>query len=314
MQQAGLAGAAAGAAAIAAAGVWAVRHVTAPSVRRWAPGRGARLSAGGLSVRTWGNGDTTVVLLHGLVASGDTFGDGFDSVQQWGRVVVPDLLGFGRSVRHDVRDFSREAHLEALDAMLVDLGLANARLVICGHSLGGTLALFWAARRAQQVDHVVLWAPALFRSRVEARTRISAFQRWSPLLAVPNPVGGAVCRQMCTRRPGVTGWLYAAALPALPVGLARQCADHTWDAYAATAEEVLLDDSWQRVVALLDDAGVRVVLATGGQDPLSVPGLADALAARHVNVRSVARPDADHFLPLTHPAWCARWIGRRTSR
>lgn len=279
------------AAALACLGGWTARHLTAPAVRRWAPGRGAQRSAGGLSVRTWGDGESAVVLLHGLVATGDTFGAGFDDVSPNGRVVVPDLLGFGRSVRRGPARFSLDAHLDALDAMLAGLGLADARLVVCGHSLGGSIALRWAARRAEQVDRVVTWAPALFRSHGEARRRVSAFKRWGSVLAVPNPVAAVVCQQMCTRRPGVTGWLYAAALPSLPTQLARQCAHHTWDAYAAMATEVLLDDGWQAALARLDAAGVPVVLATGARDRLSVPDLATTLAARHGSRRRRRAPD-----------------------
>jgi pimeloyl-ACP methyl ester carboxylesterase len=59
-----------------------------------------------------------------------------------------DLLGFSRSQDPSRTDFSLQAHLDALDGMLVDLGLEGCRLVVAGHSMGGLLALHWAARRA----------------------------------------------------------------------------------------------------------------------------------------------------------------------
>ncbi len=46
-------------------------------------------------------------------------------------------------------DFSLPVPLEALDAMLADLGLGEAPLKNAGHSLGGVLTLRWAARPAR---------------------------------------------------------------------------------------------------------------------------------------------------------------------
>jgi pimeloyl-ACP methyl ester carboxylesterase len=43
-------------------------------------------------VRTAGDGETAIVLLHGLPASGDTFGAAFDALARHGQLVVPDLL------------------------------------------------------------------------------------------------------------------------------------------------------------------------------------------------------------------------------
>jgi pimeloyl-ACP methyl ester carboxylesterase len=87
-------------------------------VRAWRPGAGSRRQAGPLTVRTTGTGDRVVVLLDGLPASGDTFGAGFDPLVQHGQLVIPDLLGLGRSQDTERSDFSLQEHLAALDAML----------------------------------------------------------------------------------------------------------------------------------------------------------------------------------------------------
>jgi pimeloyl-ACP methyl ester carboxylesterase len=191
------------------------------------------------------------VTVHGLGRSGDTAF--FRPIDPRVRTVVtplpdqpeedlrrqPDLLGFGRSVRAGT-DFSLQAHLDALDAMLADLGLDDARLVIGGHSMGGALALHWAARRAAQVERVVTWNATLFQDRRQGLQHVTRLltppSRW---LALPNPLSRAICLHLCTRRPKLAGWLYAAVLPGLPVPLARRCAQHTWPSYLAGLDIVL---------------------------------------------------------------------------
>jgi pimeloyl-ACP methyl ester carboxylesterase len=253
------------------------------------------------------------VLLHGLVASGDTFGSGFDDLAERSRLVVPDLLGFGRSVRAGT-DFSLDAHLDALDAMLADLGLDDARLVIGGHSMGGALALHWAARRAAQVERVVTWNATLFRDRQQGLQHVTRLLGpVSRLLALPNPLSSAVCLHLCTRRPELAGWVYAAVLPGLPVPLARQCAHHTWPSYLAGLDDIVLDPRWEQALGRLGDQSVPVLLAWGARDPIAVPALYDDLAARHRHVRCAESGVGDHYLPIAHPQWSAALIESTTA-
>lgn len=289
----------------AVAAVWALRHATAAPVRAWSPGTGVRRRAGGLSVRTFGTGERTVVLLHGLITSGDTFGAGFDRLGRTARVVVPDLLGFARSLHAPARDHGLGAHLDALDAALDDLGLGTAPLSIGGHSMGGPLALHWAARHPDRVDRVIAWTPALFHNRRQAARRLFALNPLLPLIGMPNPIARTICTHLCTRHPRPTSWLYAAAAPELPSMLARQCVQHTWHTYLAAMEQIVLNTGWESALGQLDRAAVPVVLGIGLRDPLAVPGLGRRLEEQHRNVEVRMHRRGDHYLPLTDPDWSA---------
>ena len=88
---------AAGSAAVAvSAGAYAHRRARRPG---WTPPRGRVVNTTALSVRVLGDTGPPIVLLHGLVASGVFWGGAYDRLADHHRLVVPDLLGFGRSPR-----------------------------------------------------------------------------------------------------------------------------------------------------------------------------------------------------------------------
>ena len=286
----------------AVAGRWLVLHRRAPAVRTWRPGGGERRDAGELSVRTAGDGDRAVILLHGLITSGDYFGAPYDRLDDDARLVIPDLLGFGRSL--DVRrdDHGLQAQLAALDAMARELRLDGRPLTVAGHSLGGLLALHWAARRSD-VERVVCFSTPLYLDASEADARISAMGGVERLYATQGPLPRALSGLM-SRRRALAQWVVAAIEPRWPVAITRMAVHHTWASYLGAMNGVIRDSSWQAALGALEAAGIPVLLADGAGDRAPVPGRAAELAQRHTNVAAEIHPGAGHQLPITHPQWC----------
>ena len=83
------------------------------------------------------------------------FGAPYDRLATTGRVVVPDLLGFGRSLHETRQSFSTEDHLDALDQLADRTGLFERRWTIGAHSMGSTVALRWALRHPDRVERIV---------------------------------------------------------------------------------------------------------------------------------------------------------------
>lgn len=289
---------------------WIGAYLRSPAVRAWRPGAGSRQRAGPLSVRTAGAGERAIVLLHGLPASGDTFGVGFDPLVQHGQLVIPDLLGFGRSQDAERTEFSLHDHLDALDAMLDELNLGSRRLVIAGHSMGGLLAWQWAARRADHVDAVVTWCAPVFAGRADAARRLNRKAPGLAFLGLPGPVSRTVCEQLCTRRPALAQWLYVLLYPRVPVALSRQLSDHTWSSYAAAMNDIVLDqDSTRRALRRLRRAGVPVVHAVAARDVLAPPDAVRGLDQDAATLTVLTHPAGDHLLPLADPEWCVGALG-----
>lgn len=300
--------AARGAALTTAAGaaIWGIRHASARSVRRWRAGAGRSKRAGELQVRTFGSGESVVLLLHGMAAAGNSYGAAFDRLGESAKVVVPDLLGFGGSMMPPGQ-MRGEDHLDALDAMLAALGLTHAPLIVVGHSMGGPLALRLAARHSDRVRTVVTLCAALYRDDAEADARIARMGPLEAALTGDGPLPNRLCAWVCRHRT-IAGWVAVAIRPDLPVAVARSGVKHTWDSYRGALDGLLRAPDWEPALGRLASADIPVVLVEGGADPVPVPGRAAALAKTAGSVRHQVFENATHLLPLTEGDWCAALI------
>ena len=99
-----------------------------------------------------------VVFLHGFPTSGHLWSDVVAQMPAGHRLVVTDLLGFGRSDPPSGRPLTLYAHAERIIALLDALGIERACIV--GHDLGGgvaqSLAIHWPSRvsRLALIDSV----------------------------------------------------------------------------------------------------------------------------------------------------------------
>ena len=203
--------------------------------------------------------------------------------------------------------FGLSDHLDALDAMADNLGIADVRHIVGGHSMGGILALHWAARHRERVERVVTWGAPLQTSREAALAAIDRMGFVERLFVLDTSVSRAVCAWSCAHRE-LAGWLATATSPEVPVALARQGVLHTWAAYRGVLEEVILASDWQPAIEALDAQGVPMVLARGARDPVADAAVVDRLASRYERVAALTHPTAGHELPLSDPPWCVREV------
>jgi|GEM_PF-417888 len=105
----------------------------------------------------------SILLVHGLGDSGLSFGGIFkDKRQDKINIVVPDLLGYGRSSHSPARNYSFDVHLDSLWKVIDHFRLKDITFV--GHSMGGDLG---ALLCQQEVDLEKLQPqePSLARGR-----------------------------------------------------------------------------------------------------------------------------------------------------
>ncbi|CAN5184792.1 hypothetical protein BH23ACT9_BH23ACT9_29700 [soil metagenome] len=286
-----------------AAATWTVVHARSPAVSGWSEADRSPIGDGPLFAvanrRQGVEDEPVVVLLHGIVGSGRSWGATYDEMPA--AVVVLDVLGFGRSMSVPVADYSRSSHLGAVRDTLAGAGLSDRPIILVGHSMGSVLALHAAAAMDNVVGAVAISAP-LYDSVEEGMDHIGAADPLASLVAVGD-VAERICGWMCKYRR-----LARALWPILairwPVPVAADGVLHTWPAYRGSLQSLVLDSGYRAALATLRERGIPVRLVNGDTDGVPVTGHAEALAATHANTHAITIAGGGHGVPLSHPQRC----------
>jgi pimeloyl-ACP methyl ester carboxylesterase len=160
-------------------------------------GRERITRVGGFEIhsREFGAGVEDVVLVHGLSGSSRWWQRNIPGLAQRYRVLVPDLIGFGRSPRPQGKLPPMGELADVLAEWIRSVGPPEAHVI--GHSMGGQLAIHLAARHPQQVKRLVLVdaagipRPLTPRAVVRFAREIAPVWRWGDLSFVPVIVSDA---------------------------------------------------------------------------------------------------------------------------
>ncbi|HEY4307277.1 MAG TPA: alpha/beta hydrolase [Gemmatimonadaceae bacterium] len=95
-----------------------------------------------------------VIFLHGFPTSSHLWNDVVPLMPAGHRLVVVDLLGYGRSDRPESRNVDIRSHAERVVELLDELRIQRACIV--GHGIGGGIAQSIAVRYPQRVSHLCL--------------------------------------------------------------------------------------------------------------------------------------------------------------
>jgi pimeloyl-ACP methyl ester carboxylesterase len=123
-----------------------------------------------------------LILLHDYLASHVVWDDVLPVLARHFRVIAPDLPGFGESEKPPPGRYRYD--FEAFSESLVDLiaAVGLGRVSVCGHALGGAIALTVAATHADLVDKLVLVNPLVYPPRPDTLSRIVGVPLLGPLL------------------------------------------------------------------------------------------------------------------------------------
>lgn len=114
-----------------------------------------------IAYRSWGAGERTLVLAHGLLMNGGMFDRlGPEMAARGNRVVCIDLLGHGESAApRDLSLYSMSAFADQIGGLLDHLGVERA--IVGGTSLGANVALEIGVRHPDRVAGLFVEMPVL---------------------------------------------------------------------------------------------------------------------------------------------------------
>src|SRR3989440_6859994 len=159
-----------------------------------------------VSYRTAGEGDSVVLLIHGIVGSAKQWDPVARLLAERYTVVAPDLLGHGESAKPR-GDYSLGAYAASVRDLLVALG--HRRATVVGHSLGGGVAMQLAYESPPFAERLVLVASGGIGREVHLLLRAASLPGAEivlPLIASARVLGlGGAVGQVLDRvglRPG----------------------------------------------------------------------------------------------------------------
>lgn len=110
-----------------------------------------------------------LILLHGLTGSCEGYTAIINELQQHYWCIAPDLPGHGQSSGGDLPysiPFYEKVLLQFLDTLQIK------RFQLCGHSMGGQLAIAYTYHHPERVKRLVLLAPAGFETFTPAEVKL----------------------------------------------------------------------------------------------------------------------------------------------
>ncbi len=276
-----------------------------------------------LALETAGpEGAPTVVLVHGLGLSTESWGDVPVRLAGAHRVVAYDLRGHAQSGDARSGDYSLEAHARDLDAVLTACVPDGGRAVAVGHSLGGGIVLATArlAGTGRMAGVVFagsggsgVTAPGL-PARSLPPALATALQRgWFGVLRTGALVGRRVRGVQALSDVLVRRAAFAPGEPAELVARVRDSFLTTRPRALAGTTLASLSHDGTRLASHLD---VPTLLVHGNADPEVPEDEVRELLSELPDAELVTLPGAGHMLPLTHgpevAAQVTRWVARTT--
>jgi pimeloyl-ACP methyl ester carboxylesterase len=95
-----------------------------------------------------------LILVHGYLVSGRAWSRVLPALSEKFRCVIPDLPGFGESEKPADFNYSREGFAESILDLMAGLDAPRANL--CGHSMGGAVAMTLAAEHPERVEKLAV--------------------------------------------------------------------------------------------------------------------------------------------------------------
>jgi pimeloyl-ACP methyl ester carboxylesterase len=272
--------------------------------------RGEFIDVGGVRLYYYATGTRgagePIVLIHGFPTSGHLWSDVAPLLPPGHRIVVLDLLGYGRSDPPAGQPLGVGAHADRVLALLDALGIREACVV--GHGLGGGVAQSLAVRFPGRVSRLGLISSVAFGGwpspTLRLWRRLHALVRIAPPSWIQSIIRTSLQRGYSDTERGVHSLEYYARPFGTPPGRAT-LVQHL---------RALESGETRAIGARLGNLAIPTAIAWGRFDPFLPLSLGERLRAAIPNATLDVAPSAAHFTPEDTPAVVSAVVAQLLAR
>ena len=120
-----------------------------------------QITVGGIKIFYVESGEGfPTILLHGWPTSSYLWRNIYPVLAKKGKIIVPDLPGYGKSDKPCNVGYSVSEQAERLDVFIRNLNYDKINLVV--HDIGGTIGLLWTVRNIDKINKLVITDTIIF--------------------------------------------------------------------------------------------------------------------------------------------------------
>ena len=270
-----------------------------------------------------GSGGPTFVLLHGIPTSSYLWRNVIPGLQKNGRVIAPDLVGFGKSER-PAAALTFVEHAAYLGAFLEALSIVDPILVL--HDLGSAAGLVWASQNPGDLAGLVLMEaiipPVVPAHLADSPSGCTSAQPDAPVcfwLFLRSPAGQeAIINQRFFIDSALAGDPFCPPTPAALAAYAKPFpTSDSWKFVAPLPGEVPVDGepasflpTFQAIADFLHTSEVPKLILYAEPGFLIPPAIARIAEETLLNSEAQLLGPGLHFLQETHPRRIAQMIAK----
>jgi len=237
----------------------------------------------------------TIILVHGIGASGFSWRKLAPSLEPEFDVINLDLWGFGRSHKDVEAPANLETHALIVLELMASLKVKSSHFI--GGSMGGSITLWLGMMHPEVVDRVVTLAPAAHYGLVPGFTkRFGWLAKFTPMMINRTTILNILKRVYALHDAIDDQAIEEYLRPYLDSRTHRTFTNHL---------ELLRD---RRVFDGLPNLKIETLTLWGAKDKMVSLSAIEELIPRIPNTIYRVHPTSGHHLMEEDPAWCAKQI------
>ena len=252
----------------------------------------------GLYKKVFGDGKETLVFLAGLGGTTRYWEARLDSLKDNYRIVLVDILGFGRSPM-PITKYTVELHIKYLENALSHL----PPFTMIGHSLGSLLTVAYAARHPEQVKNIAAISLPYFESKAAAID----YMRHGPVKGGFLFTNKFLAMMTCMFSRRVFGWTIPHFTNGIPNEVIEDLNKHTMFSSVSSLWEVVYNyDAYLDLQGLPEDKNILFI--HGDKDVTAPITSIEKMVSTHPLWKLEALAGQDHHPFLHKPELCLSLI------